>query len=71
MESRKIETSDRELGILIGLAADKVCEEKGVLGLDFMENAAKMAKTIIDHLTGERKFHDEDIELMMNMGFSK
>lgn len=64
MEEKKIITTEEELRMLIGLAAEQVCnsyeEDKEELILDV---AADICRKVNDHLTGRKKFSTEDIEL--------
>lgn len=64
MEEKKIITTEEELRMLIGLAAEQVCnsyeEDKEELILDV---AADICLKVNDHLTGREKFSTDDIEL--------
>lgn len=64
MEEKKIITTEEELRMLIGLAADQICDthEEGKEGL-IMDVAADICNKVNDHLTGRKKFSDEDIKL--------
>lgn len=64
MEEEKIITTEEELRMLIGLAAayvvERIGEDKEDLILDV---AAGICTKVNDHLTGRKKFSDDDIEL--------
>ena len=64
MEEKKIITTEEEIGILIGLAADQVCDshEKDKEGL-ILDVAAEICIKVNDHLTGRKEFDSDDIEL--------
>lgn len=63
MEEKKIITTKEELQMLIGLAADQICNthEEGKEGL-IMDVAADICNKVNDHLTGRKKFSDDDIK---------
>lgn len=64
MEEKKIITTEEELQMLIGLAADQVCNthEEDKEGL-IMDVAADICNKVNDHLTGRKKFGVDDIKL--------
>lgn len=68
MEEKKIITTEEELRMLIGLAAEQVCnsygEDKEGLILDV---AAGICTKVNDHLTGRKQFSTDDIELYKNI----
>lgn len=68
MEEKKIITTEEELQMLIGLAADQICNthEEGKEGL-IMDVAADICNKVNDHLTGRKQFSTDDIELYKNI----
>lgn len=64
MEEKKIITTEKELRMLIGLAAEQVCNsrEKDKEGL-ILDVAAEICIKVNDHLTGRKEFDSDDIEL--------
>lgn len=64
MEEEKIITTEEELRMLIGLAAADVVERIGEDKEDLiLDVAADICTKVNDHLTGRKKFSDDDIEL--------
>lgn len=63
MEEKKIITTEEEISILIGLAADQVCDshEKDKEDL-ILVVAADICRKVKDHLTGRKKFSADDVE---------
>ena len=68
MEEKKIITTEEEISILIGLAADQVCDshEKDKENL-ILVVAADICKKVNDHLTGRKKFSADDVEQYTEM----
>lgn len=64
MEEKTIITTEEELRMLIGLAAEQVCNshEKDKEGL-ILNVAAEICIKVNDHLTGRKEFDSDDIEL--------
>lgn len=64
MEEKKIITTEEELRMLIGLAAEQVCNSygEGKEGL-ILDVAADICRKVNDHLTGRKKFSTDDMEL--------
>lgn len=68
MEEKKIITTEGEIRMLIGLAAEQICDshekdkEDLILGV-----AADISIKVNDHLTGRKKFSDDDIELYKSL----
>ncbi|WP_346663223.1 hypothetical protein [uncultured Merdimonas sp.] len=64
MEEKKIITTENELRMLIGLAAEQVCNshEKDKEGL-ILDVAAEICIKVNGHLTGRKEFDSDDIEL--------
>lgn len=62
MEEKKIITTEEEIGMLIGLAADQICDshEESEENL-IIDIAGDICIKVNDHLTGRKKFSAEDI----------
>ena len=64
MEEKKIITTEEELRMLIGLAAEQVCSTHGSDKEELiLDVAADICRKVNDHLTGRKKFSTDDIEL--------
>lgn len=64
MEEKKIITTEEELKMLIGLAADQICNShEGDKEDLIMDIAANICVKVNDHLTGRKKFNADYIEL--------
>ena len=62
MQNRQINTTEEEIRMVIGLAADEIAEGKDEKLEDaIMSIAARIAGRAIAHLTGERRFSNENI----------
>lgn len=62
MQNRQINTTEEEIKMVIGLAADEIAEGKDEKLEDaIMSIAARIAGRAIAHLTGERRFSNENI----------
>lgn len=64
MEEKKIITTEEELKMLIGLAADQICNShEGDKEDLIMDIAASICIKVNDHLTGRKKFNADVIEV--------
>lgn len=61
MENRKIETTEKELLITMGIALEKATEGENI-NPDFVEKMALTTHLAIGHLTGESRFSEREVD---------
>lgn len=60
MENRKIETTEKELVVIMGIALGKAMEGENI-NPDFTEKMALAIHLAIGHLTGESRFPEKEV----------
>ena len=64
MEEKKIITTEEEIAMLIGLAANQICDSHEEIKENLIiDVAGNICIKVNDHLTGRKKFSEEDITL--------
>ena len=62
MEEKKIITTEEEIAMLIGLAQSQICDSHDESEEDLIVDVAgDICIKVNDHLTGRKKFSEEDI----------
>lgn len=65
MQNRQINTTENEVSMVIGIAANEIAEKEHnmVVQAVVIQIAAKIADIVIGHLAGDRRLPEEQIRL--------